>query len=64
MEVLIPASKTTSCCWGGPQMNELFVTTGYGGLNEFEREQQPFAGAVFKVSGLDVPGFPLYTFDQ
>lgn len=45
-------------------MNELFVTSGFGGLNEFERREQPNAGAVFKVSGLNVRGLPLFTFDQ
>lgn len=64
VEVSIPATKTTSCCWGGAQMNELFVTTGFGGLNEFERTEQPLAGSVFKISGLDVPGVPLNTFDE
>jgi len=64
MRVVIPATKTTSCCWGGEQMDELFVTTGFGGLTEEERKQQPFAGAVFRVSGLGIKGLPLHTFNQ
>lgn len=63
-QIPIPATKTTSCCWGGPQMNELYVTTGFNGLSEFERTEQPLAGSVFKISGLDVKGAPLFTFNQ
>jgi len=60
----IPARKTTSCCWGGDELKDLFVTTGFEGLNEYERLEQPLSGAVFRVTGLGVKGIPLQTYDE
>jgi len=57
-----PVSRVTSCCFGGPDFRDLYVTTVYDGLNEAEMKAQPLAGHVFKVSGLGVKGTPDYTY--
>ncbi|CAL9698477.1 unnamed protein product [Knipowitschia caucasica] len=56
--VLLPVSKTTSCCFGGPQYNDLYVTSASVGLSQSELSAQPLAGATFRVSGLGVKGRP------
>ncbi|KAM9820495.1 regucalcin [Neosynchiropus ocellatus] len=60
--VLLPASKTTSCCFGGPDYSELYVTSASLGLSPSELKQQPLAGATFKVTGLGVKGRPSHAF--
>lgn len=42
--VMVPASKASSCCFGGPDMRTLFITTAAEGIPE---EQEPLAGSVF-----------------
>lgn len=39
------ALRTTSCCFGGPTMEELFVTSGSS-----ENDKVGDAGSLFKVS--------------
>jgi len=58
-----PVKKITSCCFGGPDYCELYVTSARFGLTKDEiRTHQPLAGSVFKVTGLGVSGFaaPVY----
>ena len=55
-----PATRTTSCCFGGPNYDEMFVTCGKFGMSEEEfKNEQPLAGSVFKVTGLGVKGKPI-----
>jgi len=61
--VTFPVKKITSCCFGGPNYSELYVTSARFGLTEEQvHSQQPLAGSVFKVTGLGVCGFaaPIY----
>ena len=44
----LPVSKVTSCVFGGPDLNELYITTASVGLNDIELERQPHAGKLFK----------------
>lgn len=43
----IPCSRPTSCCFGGPDRDLLFITTARNGLTEQELATQPLAGSVF-----------------
>jgi len=52
--VELPATATTSCCWGGPDYDELFVTSGIRNLPG----PQPLAGSVFRVTNLGARGAP------
>jgi gluconolactonase len=59
-----PVKKTTSCCFGGPNFSELYVTTCRLGLTDEEfHANQPLAGSVFKVTGLGVHGFAAPTYN-
>ncbi|XP_050070382.1 regucalcin-like [Anopheles maculipalpis] len=53
-EIKIPAEQVTSVAFGGPQLDELFVTTSSNG------DKPAPAGELFKVTGLGVRGKPMY----
>ena len=44
----LPARQVTSLCFGGPALDELFITTARNGLSDVELAAQPLAGAVFR----------------
>jgi sugar lactone lactonase YvrE len=54
----VPAARATSCAFGGPDLDILFVTTASEGLQEGDLARQPDAGRVFSISGLGVRGLP------
>ncbi|XP_075951043.1 regucalcin isoform X2 [Anarhichas minor] len=60
--VSLPVMKTTSCCFGGPDYSDLYVTSASLGLDQSGRRQQPLAGGTFKVTGLGVKGRPSNSF--
>ena len=45
----LPVQKPTSCAFGGPAMDQLFVTSASVGLGPKERDGQPFAGGLFML---------------
>ncbi|WP_312872699.1 SMP-30/gluconolactonase/LRE family protein [Kibdelosporangium persicum] len=47
--VIVPASKTTACCFGGDQLTDLYITTARVGMSESELAREPLAGSVFVV---------------
>lgn len=51
-----PAKRITSCCFGGPNYDELFVTCGRSGAPEQELKDLPLSGSLFRVTGLGVKG--------
>jgi len=55
------ASLVTSCAFGGPDLDELFITTATVDLNEKQRSSQTLAGSIFRVR-LDVKGVPAFCF--
>ncbi|XP_051282901.1 regucalcin isoform X2 [Dicentrarchus labrax] len=60
--VSLPVMKTTSCCFGGPDYSDLYVTSASLGLDQSELRQQPLAGHTFRVTGLGVKGRPSNSF--
>uniref|UniRef100_A0A8C3KAS9 Regucalcin n=1 Tax=Calidris pygmaea TaxID=425635 RepID=A0A8C3KAS9_9CHAR len=48
--VRLPASRITSCCFGGKDYSEMYVTSAYDGLDEATLAKEPQAGEIFKVS--------------
>jgi sugar lactone lactonase YvrE len=54
--VRLPVTMVTSCAFGGPDLRDLYVTTGLTTLGDAERAAQTLAGSVFcftpGVSGL------------
>jgi sugar lactone lactonase YvrE len=59
--VEVPCSRPTSCCFGGPDLNRLFITTARHGLSEDELIRQPLAGSLF-VCDPKTTGFPSSVF--
>ena len=53
-----PAMRTTSCIFGGKDLDEMYVTSATQGVSEEEMAKYPLSGSVFKVTGLGVKGYP------
>lgn len=47
--VSMPVSRPTSCAFGGPDLDELFITSAWKGLTTAERDAQPLAGSLFRL---------------
>ena len=45
----LPVTHPTSCCFGGPQLSTLFITTSKHVLTADEIRQQPLAGKILKI---------------
>ncbi len=60
-EVRLPVARITSCCFGGPELRDLYVTTRRDGLSDAELAQQPLAGALLRLDP-GVAGLPTYAF--
>ena len=55
-EITFPANRVSSVTFGGPDMDEMYVTT-VGGYNK--AEEGPGAGALFRLK-LGIRGVPDY----
>ena len=55
-DVNLPTDRITSCCFGGKDYSDLFVTSANG---EGTAEDPPLAGSIFKVTGLGAKGNPV-----
>lgn len=53
----LPCLETTSCAFGGPDLRDLYVTTG---VHKTEKEEH--AGRLFVIKGLGVKGQPAHSF--
>ena len=47
--VPVPASQTTKCAFGGPDLSDLYITTAWIGLDPSARAAQPQAGGLFRL---------------
>jgi L-arabinonolactonase len=60
-EILMPVKNITMVCFGGDDLDTLYITTGNEGLNPAELKETPLAGALFVtdpgVKGLLDPKF-------
>lgn len=55
--IALPCLETTACAFGGPDLADLFVTTG---LHKTAVEEH--AGRLFVIRGLNVKGLPAHAF--
>ncbi|XP_037678325.1 regucalcin isoform X1 [Choloepus didactylus] len=60
--VKLPVDKTTSCCFGGKDYSEMYVTCARDGIDPEGLLRQPEAGGIFKITGLGVKGIPPYPY--
>jgi sugar lactone lactonase YvrE len=56
-KIPVPVVRTTSCCLGGPDLRDLYVTTARRSIREAPADVEPLAGAVFRYR-VPVPGVP------
>ncbi len=56
-----PAPHTSACCFGGPDMNHLYITTARKGMTPEQLKQHPEAGNLFRIE-TDVTGSPTHAF--
>jgi sugar lactone lactonase YvrE len=56
--VELPISQVTSCAFGGPSLDELYISTSRHGIND---EDQPQAGAIFRHRPL-IAGTPPFMY--
>ena len=57
----LPVARVTSCCFGGPDLRDLYVTTRRDGLSASELAAQPLAGALLRLDA-GVAGLPTHAF--
>lgn len=55
--ISLPVRCPTSCCFGGPDLTTLYITSASTGMNEDELKQNPKAGCVFSIQ-VGVKGLP------
>lgn len=59
----LPVARVSSCIFGGPQMDELYITTAKPEPWDTEAlENQPYAGGIFRVK-VNTRGLPSYRFN-
>ena len=46
-EVRLPVARPTSCAFGGPRLETLFITSARANLSDEQLDRQPLAGSLF-----------------
>ena len=59
----MPVPRPTSCCFGGPDMRTLYITTAKFGMSAAEQADYPAAGNIYNVR-MPVPGRPRHRFKE
>ena len=60
--ISVPALQVSSCCFGGKNLDELYITTARNDLDPKILEAQPLTGALFMVKP-GVQGLPTYAYE-
>jgi L-arabinonolactonase len=58
----LPVQRPTSCCFGGPNMSTLYITSATWTLSEEDIARQPLAGSLFAVE-TGIKGMPEASFN-
>jgi sugar lactone lactonase YvrE len=61
-QIDLPVPLVSSCCFGGPALDILFVTTARVGLKPAALEAAPLSGGLFAIRGLGIRGRPMPRF--
>lgn len=59
--IRVPAARVTSCAFGGPNNDELYITTARTGLSDEALAEQPHAGGLFRAKP-GVAGVPTHRY--
>lgn len=60
-EVVLPAPYVSSCVFGGPRRDILFITTARAGLDESALAKYPLSGGLFQIQ-TQTEGMPTFEF--
>ncbi len=60
-QIPVPALYTSSCVFGGRDMNELYVTSARVGMSEADLVKYPLSGGLFKIE-TKIVGMPTFEF--
>ena len=60
--ISIPAARVTSCIFGGPTFEDLYITTAKTGLTYKQLNDQPLAGSLFVIKDCGFKGLPATKF--
>jgi sugar lactone lactonase YvrE len=55
--IALPVAQVTSCTFGGPNLDEMYITTAHIGQTANELAKQPKAGGIFHIK-LSIAGLP------
>ena len=62
LRIRMPVPRPTSCCFGGPSLDTLYVTSAAVRLNEQALAAAPLSGALFAIRVPGVRGLPETSF--
>lgn len=54
--IKLPVSQVTSCCFGGENLDSLYVTCAREGLTEKQLDKEPLAGSLFVIHNIETKG--------
>ena len=63
LSIPFPVARVTSCCFGGVDFRDLYVTSAKTGLTAEQLHEQPLAGSLFVIRNIGYKGLPLFEFD-
>jgi sugar lactone lactonase YvrE len=55
-EIAMPVARVTSCTFGGPQLQDIYITSARVGLSQNELAKQPLAGSLFVLENSGYTG--------
>lgn len=62
LQVELPVANVSCCTFGGPQLNDLYITTASKDMVKEDLMQQPLAGSLFVIKDCDYKGLPAQKF--
>lgn len=60
-QIPVPALQSSSCVFGGADMNELYITSARKGMRQAQLAEYPLSGGVFRLK-TNVRGMPTFEF--
>jgi sugar lactone lactonase YvrE len=60
--IRFPVSATSSCAFGGPNLDRLYVTSAWEGMSAEQRANEPLAGGLFVCDNPGARGYPAVEF--
>lgn len=60
-QIPLPAKNVTSCVFGGANLNELYITSAYTGLEDADLTAYGHSGSLMRVQ-IKIEGMPTFVF--